>query len=588
MTSPLSNSPTAAARAGSVWARYIPALDWLLHYQSRHLVGDIIAGIIVASLLIPQSMAYALLAGLPPQVGLYAGIAPAIIYPLLGTSRVLAVGPVAVDSLMVAAAVSQMAPQDSPQYLAYALTLAFLVGIIELSMGLLRLGFLVNFLSRSVISGFISGAAVIIAFSQVKHLFGLSLPSTESFFQLLFALITRLPETNFVALGLGLGSVIILLYFSNPLVRQLKRRGWSDQKILPVSKSAPLLVVIVGTLLVWSLQLNQVAGIKVVGDIPQGLPPLTLPLFDIPALQLLLPTALAIALVGYMEGFAGGQALASKRREKIDANQELIAFGAANLGASFTGGYPVTGGVSRSVVNFSAGANTGLASIITGCLLAITVLFLTSLFYFLPQACLAAIIITAVYKLIDFATFKRMWSYDRADGIAWLATFLIVLSLGVEKGIILGALIALGLHLWRTSHPHIAVVGRVGDSEHFRNELRHAVTTSPQVLAVRVDESLYFANAKYLENFLSREIADRHDVRDVLLVCSAVNVIDASALEILETLVVDLKGLGIGFYLAEVKGPVMDKLIHIGFIDQLGKDHVFLTTDQAMRTLAGI
>jgi SulP family sulfate permease len=588
MTSPLSNSPTAAARAGSVWARYIPALDWLLHYQSRHLVGDIIAGIIVASLLIPQSMAYALLAGLPPQVGLYAGIAPAIIYPLLGTSRVLAVGPVAVDSLMVAAAVSQMAPQDSPQYLAYALTLAFLVGIIELSMGLLRLGFLVNFLSRSVISGFISGAAVIIAFSQVKHLFGLSLPSTESFFQLLFALITRLPETNFVALGLGLGSVIILLYFSNPLVRQLKRRGWSDQKILPVSKSAPLLVVIVGTLLVWSLQLNQVAGIKVVGDIPQGLPPLTLPLFDIPALQLLLPTALAIALVGYMEGFAGGQALASKRREKIDANQELIAFGAANLGASFTGGYPVTGGVSRSVVNFSAGANTGLASIITGCLLAITVLFLTSLFYFLPQACLAAIIITAVYKLIDFATFKRMWSYDRADGIAWLATFLIVLSLGVEKGIILGALIALGLHLWRTSHPHIAVVGRVGDSEHFRNELRHAVTTSPQVLAVRVDESLYFANAKYLENFLSREIADRHDVRDVLLVCSAVNVIDASALEILETLVVDLKGLGIGFYLAEVKGPVMDKLIHIGFIDQLGKDNVFLTTDQAMRTLAGI
>jgi SulP family sulfate permease len=588
MKSPLSENPGATPAWNQRIARYIPAFDWLLHYQPDNLVGDIIAGIIVASLLIPQSMAYALLAGLPPQVGLYAGIVPAILYPLLGTSRVLAVGPVAVDSLMVGAAVSQLAPQDSPQYLAFALTLAFLVGLIELSMGLLRLGFLVNFLSRSVISGFISGAALIIAFSQVKHLFGLSLPSTNSFFELLFVLIRSLPQTNWVALTLGSVSVAILLYFNKPLVKQLQRRGWSDQKILPVAKSAPLLVVILGTLTVKTLQLDQTAGIKVVGDIPRGLPSLTLPMLDISAWQVLLPTALAIALVGYMEGFAGGQALASKRREKIDPNQELVAFGVANLGASFTGGYPVTGGVSRSVVNFSAGANTGLASIITGGLLAVTVLFLTSLFYFLPQACLAAIIITAVYKLIDLKTLKRMWVYDRADGIAWLATFLIVLSLGVSNGIIMGAVIALGLHLWRTSHPHIAVVGRLGDSEHFRNVLRHPVTTSPQVLAVRVDESLYFANAKYLENFLNREIADRQELKSVLLMCSAVNVIDASALEILETLVSDLKRLGIEFYLSEVKGPVMDKLVHIGFIDFLGKDHVFLTTDEAMRTLAGI
>ena len=587
MQSPLPDS-NSSSRFGRLLAKYIPATDWLLHYQSENLVGDIIAGIIVASLLIPQSMAYALLAGLPPQVGLYAGIVPALLYPLFGTSRVLAVGPVAVDSLMVGAAVSQLAPQDSPDYLAFALTLAFLVGVIELSMGLLRLGFLVNFLSRSVISGFISGAALIIAFSQVKHLFGLSVPSTSSFFELLFVLVRNLPQTNWVALALGSVSVIILLYFNKPLVKQLQRRGWSDQKILPVAKSAPLLVVILGTLVVGGLKLDQVAGIKVVGEIPQGLPPLTLPLLDIQTWQVLLPTALAVALVGYMEGFAGGQALASKRREKIDANQELVAFGVANLGASFTGGYPVTGGVSRSVVNYSAGANTGLASIITGCLLAITVLFLTSLFYSLPQACLAAIIITAVYKLIDLATFKRMWSYDRADGIAWLATFLIVLSLGVSRGIIFGALIALGLHLWRTSHPHIAVVGRLGDSEHFRNVQRHPVKTSPDVLAVRVDESLYFANAKYLENFLTHEIADYPDIKSLLLVCSAVNVIDASALEILESLVVELKELGIEFYMSEVKGPVMDKLVDIGFIDRLGKDHVFLTTDQAMQELGGI
>ena len=281
-------------------------------------------------------------------------------------------------------------------------------------------------------------------------------------------------------------------------------------------------------------------------------------------------------LVGYMEGFAGGQSLANKRREKIDANQELVAFGAANLGAAFTGGYPVTGGLSRSVVNFAAGANTGLSSIITGLLIAVTVMFLTSLFYFLPQTCLAAIIITAVYKLIDFATLRRMWDYDKADGLAWVVTFFTVLALGVEKGIILGALIALGLHLWRTSHPHIAIVGRVGDSEHFRNELRHSVKTSPDVLALRMDESLYFANAKYLENFLNQAIAERINIKSVLLVCSAINVIDASALEILETLVADLKQLDIEFYLSEVKGPVMDKLVAIGFVDYLGKNHFFL------------
>lgn len=569
-------------------SRYIPAVDWLLNYQPRHLVGDFTAGIIVTSLLIPQSMAYALLAGLPPQIGLYASILPPILYPLLGTSRVLAVGPVAVDSLMVAAAIAQFSPQDTPQYLALALTLAFLVGSIEMLMGLLRLGFLVNFLSRSVISGFISGAAIIIAFSQVKHLFGLKIPATESFFELLILIVSNFSQTNVIALGLGLGSVGILLYFNAPLVKQLKQLGWSDQNILPLSKSAPLLVVILGTLLVWGFQLDKIAAIKVVGEIPAGLPAFTLPLFDWQTLQSLLPAALAISLVGYMEGFAGGQALASKRREKIDANQELVAFGAANLGAAFTGGYPVTGGLSRSVVNFAAGANTGLASIITGLLIAVTVMFLTSLFYFLPQTCLAAIIITAVYKLIDFATLKRMWAYDKADAIAWLATFTAVLVLGVEKGIILGALIALALHLWRTSKPHIAIVGRLGDSEHFRNELRYSVKTSPQVLAVRVDESLYFANAKYLENFLTQAISDRLDVRSILLVCNAVNVIDASALEILEALVADLKILEIEFYLSEVKGPVMDKLAKIGFVDGLGKDHIFLTTDQAMRALAGI
>ncbi len=568
--------------------QYIPALNWLRNYQSKHLFGDITAGIIVTSLLIPQGMAYALLAGLPPQIGLYASILPAIIYPLLGTSQVLAVGPVAVDSLMVAAAIAKLAPQGSSEYLALAIALAFLVGIIEIGMGVLRMGFLVNFLSRSVISGFISGAAIIIGFSQVKHLLGLKIPSTESFIELLTLILGKITEVNWVTLSLGLASIAILLYFNQPLVKLLKRQGWSEQRILPISKSAPLLVVILGTLLVSVFQWDRVAGVKIVGMVPLGLPPLSIPSFDLQTWRSLLPADLAIALVGYMEGFSGAQALASKRREKIDPNQELIAFGAANMSAAFTGGYPVTGGVSRSVVNFAAGANTGLASIITGILVAITVMFFTSWFYFLPQTCLAATIITAVYKLIDFATLKRMWNYDKADAIAWLVTFSAVLGLGVEKGIIFGAIVALSLHLWHTSRPHIAIVGRLGESEHFRNVLRYEVKTSPQVLAIRVDASLYFANAKYMENFLSREISDRPDVTSVVLVCSAVNLIDASALEVLESLIADLKSIGINFCFSEVKGPVMDKLLNIGFVDYVGRDHFFLSTDIAMRELAGI
>jgi sulfate permease, SulP family len=567
---------------------YLRELDWLFHYQPKNLVGDITAGIIVTSLLVPQSMAYALLAGLPAQIGLYASMLPAILYPLLGSSRVLAVGPVAVDSLMVATALGKLAPQNTSEYLTLALTLAFLIGCIEMLMGILRLGFLVNFLSRAVISGFISGAATLIAFSQVKHLLGLKIPHTESLFTLVSSIFGTLSQTNWISLSLGLASVAMLLLFNQPLVKWLKQRGWSDRAILPISKSAPLLVVILGTILVWALHLDQTAGVKVVGKIPSGLPPMTLPSLNWHTLETLFPIALAISLVGYLEGFAGAQALASKRREKVESNRELLALGVANLGASFTGGYPVTGGVSRSVVNFSAGANTGLASMITGLFVVVTVMFLTSLFYFLPQTCLAAIIIVAVYKLIDLATFKRMWAYDKADAIAWLTTFIVVLFVGVEKGIILGTLVALFLHLWRTSHPHIAIVGRLGNTEHFRNVLRYDVKTNPNILAIRVDESLYFANAKYLENYILHAIADRPEVKSILLVCSAINLIDASALEILENLISDLKNLGIHFYLSEVKGPVMDKLKKIGFVETLGEDCIFLSTDQAMRELAGV
>lgn len=566
-------------------SHYIPFLDWLLHYQRRDLIGDLLAGVIVAIMLVPQGMAYALLAGLPPQVGLYASILPLILYALFGTSRTLAVGPVAMVSLLVAAGVDQFAQPGSSDYLVLALTLALLVGIIQVMMGVVRLGFLVNFLSHAVISGFTSAAALIIGFSQLKHLLGIKIPQTESFVELLRAIALHLREVNPVTFVLGAIGIGVLVFFNQVLGRILRRRGMAEGIIVPLTRSGPLLIVIVSTLLVSILGLHQWAGVKIVGEIPAGLPPLTLPAFSGTRWQQLFPTALTISFVGFMESIAVAQSLASKRRQKIDANQELIGLGAANLGAAFTGGYPVTGGFSRSVVNFAAGANTGLASIITALLIALTVLFLTPLFYFLPQAILAAIILVAVSGLVDLKTPQAIWRYNKADAASLLITFAAVLLAGIETGIVIGVLVSLVLYLWRTSRPHIAVVGRLGESEHFRNVLRYPVKTYPHVLAIRVDESLYFANTKYLETFLRKAIADHPDLQHLVLICSAINFIDANALETLETLIEEFRDLGIITYLTEVKGPVMDRLKAVGFVEKIGSDRIFLSTHQAMVSL---
>ncbi|MBF2079411.1 MAG: sulfate permease [Synechococcales cyanobacterium T60_A2020_003] len=579
------SSPQKSPSRLSVLKKAIPILEWGFPYPRANAVGDITAGIIVASLLIPQSMAYALLAGLPPQMGLYASILPQIIYACLGTSRILSVAPVAVDSLMVATAVGALATQGSPEYIQLAIALAALVGGIEVVIGLLRLGFLVNFLSQAVISGFISAAAILISVSQLKHLLGVKIPQSEALVQLVTSLIQALPETNGITLLMGLGSIALLLFFSRGLGGWLQQRGMSPAAIIPVTKSAPLLVVILGILTVWLFHLDQTASVKVVGSIPSGLPPIGFPAISRTDWQTLFSSALAISFVGFMEAYAVGKFLASKRRQRVEANQELIALGVANLGASFTGGYVVTGGLSRSVVNFSAGANTGLASIITALILLLTILFLTPLFYFLPQTCLAAIILVAVVNLLDFATLKRLWIYNKTDAIAWIAAFVAVLVTSVQTGILIGAVISLMLHLWRTSRPHIAIVGRVGETEHFRNVLRHSVKTCPHVLAIRVDESLYFVNTKYLEDYVLKAISQNPDVKYLLLVCSAINIIDGSALETLRRLIADLQVRGITFCMAEVKGPVMDHLEQIGFVDELGRDRIFLSTDQAMRAL---
>lgn len=543
------------------------------------------AGVIVAIMLIPQSMAYAMLAGLPPQVGLYASILPVILYALLGSSRTLAVGPVAIMSLLTATSVGALATPGTPEYLTLALVLAFLVGVIQVVMGLARIGFLANFLSHPVISGFTSAAALIIGGSQLKHLLGLSIPSTNYLHETLIEIGRAIGQTNPVSAAIGLGSIALLSYFKRSLFRHLRSLGVQASLAGPITKAGPLLVVLIGTVLVWGFSWHETQNVAVVGSIPAGLPGLTVPSFELATWRALLPAAITISIIGFMESISVGQSLASRRRQNIDANQELIGLGAANLGAAFTGGYTVTGGFSRSVVNYTAGANTQLSSILTAGLIGLTVLVLTPLFYYLPQTVLAAIVLVAVAALIDVTTLRHVWSYNRADALSLLATFAAVLATGVETGILIGVAVAIALYLWRSSRPHVAVVGRVADSESYRNILRHDVSTCPHVVAIRVDESLYFANTRFLQSVILRTVAERPEVRHLVLVGSAINFIDASALETLGSLLHELREAGVTLYLADMKGPVMDRLEAIGFIDRLGRERVFLSTHDAMLAL---
>jgi SulP family sulfate permease len=564
--------------------RLIPAVGWLRCYRVADLPGDLLAGVIVTIMLIPQSFAYALLANLPPEVGLYASILPLVGYALFGSSRTLAVGPVAVVSLMTATAIGGIAAPGSAEHWTAAIALAFLSGAILLAMGIARLGFLASILGHPVISGFISGSAVLIAASQLKHILGVPVAG-ETLPQIASGLAARLPQVNLATAAIGLAALGFLFWVRRALGPLLRRWGAPPAVADVLVRAAPVVAVVAGIAVVGLLRLDTRAGVAIVGGIPAGLPPLTVPSLD-PGLWLdLLPAALAISVVGLVESLSVAQSLAAKRRQKIDPDQELRGLGAANLAAAFSGGYPVTGGFARSVVNFAAGANTQLAGILTAALIAIVALFFAPAFYYLPNAILAATIIAAVLGLVDLAAARRTWRYSRTDGAALVATALGVLVVGVEAAIALGVGLSILLYLWRTSRPHIAVIGRVPGTEHYRNVLRHAVITSPAVLALRVDESLYFLNARYLEDYLLAAVAERPEVRHVLLVMSAVNFIDASALESLEVLSTRLKDAGVGLHLAEVKGPVMDRLGPSGFLAHL-PGRIFLSTHEAMATLA--
>ncbi|ALR19243.1 SulP family inorganic anion transporter [Sphingobium baderi] len=563
-------------------ARYLPILDWGRAYSGTALTNDLVAAGIVTIMLIPQSLAYAMLAGLPPEVGLYASILPIVAYALFGTSRALAVGPVAVISLMTLTAASSVAPPGSAEFIAAALVLALLSGLILLLMGVLKLGFLANLLSHPVVSGFITASGIIIATSQLKAIFGIS-ASGEAMPELVETLLANLPDTNLPTLVIGVLSTAFLFWVRKGLKPVLIRAGLQPRPADLVAKAGPIAAVAAATLAVVVFDLER-QGVRVVGSIPQNLPPLTVPLFDPRLWQQLAIPALLLSIIGFVESVSVAQTLAAKKRQRIDPDQELIGLGAANVAASFSGGYPVTGGFARSVVNFDAGAETPAAGAFTAVGIAIAALFLTPLLYALPLATLAATIIVAVLSLVDLKTPRTIWRYSRADFAAMAATIAVTLLLGVEPGVIAGVGLSLALYLWRSSRPHAAIVGRVPETGHFRNVKRHKVLTDPCVLTIRIDESLTYLNARWLEEFVLETVADYPEAKHLVLMASAVNSIDASALESLEAINHRLADGGIKLHLSEVKGPVMDRLQRSSFLEELSGE-VFLSQDEAFSSL---
>lgn len=565
-------------------ARHLPILIWARRYDRATATADLVAAVIVTIMLIPQSLAYAMLAGLPPVMGLYASVLPIVAYALFGTSSALAVGPVAVASLMTATAAGAVAAQGSPDYAAAAVILALLSGIFLTLIGVLRLGFVANFLSHPVIAGFMSASGILIAASQVRHILGVK-GEGETLVAILAGLWSHLGETNLPTLAIGLSALGFLFWVRRGLKPLLVRAGLTDRAAGIVARTGPVMAVVATTLLVRVLGLDK-AGVPVVGEIPRGLPPLTLPRFDPDLWRQLAGSAVLISVIGFVESVSVAQTFAARRRQRIDPDQELIGLGAANLASAVSGGLPVTGGFSRSVVNFDAGAETPAAGAFTAVGIGVAILFLTPLLQFLPKATLAATIIVAVLTLVNVRILRHAWVYSRADFAAVLSTILLTLVWGVEAGVTAGVGLSVALHLYKTSRPHIAEVGQVPGTEHFRNITRHQVLTVPHVLTIRIDESLYFANARFLEDYIQARVVPDCGIDHVVLMCSAINDIDLSALESLEAINLRLADMGITLNLSEVKGPVMDRLKRSHFLDEI-TGRVYLSQYAAMADLSG-
>jgi SulP family sulfate permease len=557
---------------------------WLANYRRENLASDAMAGVIVAILVIPQSLAYALLAGLPPQAGLYASIFPVVVYAWLGSSSLQAVGPVAITAIMTFSVLSPLAPPGSAAYIALAAGLALCSGLLTLAFGLMRLGFLSQLLSRPVVSGFISGSAVLIIISQLKFLLGVQAAGGNSW-QALTSLLRHLEQINSATMVLSGVALLWLLLSRYGLANVAPKWGLAAKTAALWVRVMPLVVLALASTLVVALDLDGLHRVAVVGAVQEGLGAVNLFFPSLDALRVLLMPALIMAFIGTVQNITMGQALAAKRRERLDANRELVGLGAANVMAAFYSGMPVGGGLSRSAINLAAGAQTPMASMASAAAMLLLVLAGTHWFARLPLAVLAASIVVAAISMIDLKALRQAWSYDRADAYAWLGTAAGVLLLGLELGIAAGILFSLLTLLVRASTPHIAVIGRIAGTEHFRNVERHGVETIPGVLFLRIDESLFFGNLSAIEARLESELAKDARVQDLVLILSAVNRVDTTAMEVLTDLNRDLTERCIRLHLAEVKGPVQDRLLHSPLLQMLtGKVH--LSVNSAFEALA--
>ena len=577
---------------------FFPIIEVARSYRREDLPHDVVAGVAVGMLTVPQAVAYALLAGLPAQAGLYACLAPMVIHALMSSSRQLIVGPVAIAALMVASTVGQHAAAYSDAYLGITTVLSLQVGAILMLLRLLQVGGIVNLLSHPVISGFVNGAAIVIIISQLAPLAGIATTSQldDGAVDRIALLVRSVAAINPTALGLGMASLLLMAAvrrWSPVLLRRGGTSGTAGNGDVrhALARTGPVLVTVLGTAVVAGFGLD----VGVVGNVPSGLPELTLPLLDARLWWDVAPNAVLIALVAFVESYSIGKTLASRQRRRIDSHQELLALGAANIGASLSGAYPVAGSFSRSSVNYALGARTPVSALVCAVIIVVTLLWLTPAFASLPHAVLAAVVIVAVYELADFRTVVRDWRFCRPDVLTHFATFAGVLLAGVEAGLVIGVGIAVVLFMRGSARPHIAVVGRLGDTPHFRNVKRYAVRTWPHLVAVRVDESFYFANADTLESRLA-ELVDNPEVSEgshsgggeavehLLIIMSAVNFIDTTGLEMLKRLTYRLARRGVAMHICEIKGPVRDQLEHVA-VDEWLTGRVFQTTDDAFNAL---
>ncbi|MPQ93823.1 sodium-independent anion transporter [Thioclava sediminum] len=563
--------------------RYLPILSWGRDYDRPTFEADLIAAVIVTIMLIPQSLAYSLLAGMPPEYGLYASVLPLLIYAVFGTSRPLAVGPVAVISLMTAAAVGKVAAQGTPEYIAAAVALAFLSGVMLVIMGFLRMGFITAFLSHPVLSGFTSAVGILIAAGQMKHFFGIQ-GESGGIFDILGGLWAHLGQTNGYTVVISILSLVFLFWARRGLKPRLLKAGLSERLAAILTRAAPVYAVAATILITWLFGLEG-RGVRVVGTVPLGFPTPSLPPADLALWKELFVPALLIAIIGYVETISVAQTLAAKKRQRIDPDQEFIALGGASIGSAISGSFPITGGFARSVVSFEAGATTPAAGAFTAIGVALATFTLTPALYYLPQATLAATIFVSVLTLVDTKALKRTFKYAPREGIGMALTVLVTLIWGVEDGIAFGVILSIALRLWASSRPHVAELGQVPGTEHFRNVQRHRVSCAPGILSLRIDESLWFPNARFVEEMIYDRIASDESIKHVVLNCPAINHIDMSALEALEEVNDQLNDAGVRLHLSEVKGPVMDRLTRSDLITHL-TGQIYLTHYDALATLA--